>query len=58
MSEVSRILCTIDQGDSHAGARLLQLYDKLRKPAAAKLAHEIVKARVFGGLSVEEAALP
>ena len=41
MSEVTRILSAIDQGDPHAAAQLLPLvYDELRKLAAAKLAHE------------------
>src|SRR5262245_36639627 len=41
MSEVTRILSAIDEGDPHAAAPLLPLvYDELRKLAAAKLAHE------------------
>ena len=41
MSDVTRILEAIDQGDPHAAAQLLPLvYDELRKLAAAKLAHE------------------
>jgi RNA polymerase sigma factor (TIGR02999 family) len=41
MSEVSRILSAIDQGDPQAASRLLPLvYDELRKLAAAKLAQE------------------
>ena len=41
MSEVTRILSAIDQGDPHAAAELLPLvYDELRKLAAAKLAQE------------------
>jgi RNA polymerase sigma factor (TIGR02999 family) len=41
MSEVTRILEAIDQGDPQAAAQLLPLvYDELRKLAAAKLAHE------------------
>ena len=41
MSEVTRILSAIDQGDPHAAEQLLPLvYDELRKLAAAKLAHE------------------
>jgi RNA polymerase sigma factor (TIGR02999 family) len=41
MSEVTRILSAIDQGDLHAAEQLLPLvYDELRKLAAAKLAHE------------------
>jgi RNA polymerase sigma factor (TIGR02999 family) len=41
MSEVTRILDQIQQGDPHAAAQLLPLvYDELRKLAAAKLAQE------------------
>jgi RNA polymerase sigma factor (TIGR02999 family) len=41
MSEVTRILSGIDQGDPHAVEQLLPLvYDELRKLAAQKLAHE------------------
>jgi RNA polymerase sigma factor (TIGR02999 family) len=41
MSEVTRILSAIEQGDAHAAGRLLPLvYDELRKLAAQKLAHE------------------
>src|SRR6266849_10669985 len=41
MSEVTRILSAIDQGDPHAADQLLSLvYDELRKLAAQKLAHE------------------
>jgi RNA polymerase sigma factor (TIGR02999 family) len=41
MSEVTRILSAIDQGDPHAAEQLLPLvYDELRKLAAHKLAHE------------------
>jgi RNA polymerase sigma factor (TIGR02999 family) len=41
MSEVTRILSAIEQGDSHAADRLLPLvYDELRKLAARKLAQE------------------
>jgi RNA polymerase sigma factor (TIGR02999 family) len=41
MSEVTRILSAIDQGDSHAAEQLLPLiHDELRKLAAQKLAHE------------------
>jgi RNA polymerase sigma factor (TIGR02999 family) len=41
MSDVTRILEAIDQGDAHAADQLLPLvYDELRKLAAAKLAHE------------------
>jgi RNA polymerase sigma factor (TIGR02999 family) len=41
MSEVTRILSAIDQGDPQAASQLLPLvYDELRKLAAHKLAHE------------------
>jgi RNA polymerase sigma factor (TIGR02999 family) len=41
MSDVTRILSQIDQGDANAAEELLPLvYDELRKLAAAKLAHE------------------
>src|SRR5947209_2576495 len=41
MSNVTRILRDIEQGDPHAAEQLLLLvYDELRKLAAQKLAHE------------------
>jgi hypothetical protein len=41
MSELTRILSAIDQGDPHAASQLLPMvYDELRKLAAQKLAHE------------------
>jgi RNA polymerase sigma factor (TIGR02999 family) len=41
MTEVTRILSAIDQGDPQAAQQLLPLvYDELRKLAARKLAHE------------------
>ena len=41
MSDVTRILSQIEQGDPQAAAKLLPLvYDELRKLAAAKLARE------------------
>ena len=41
MSDVTRILSAIEQGDSHAAEQLLPLvYDELRKLAAARLARE------------------
>ncbi len=41
MSDVTRILSAIEQGDPHAAEQLLPLvYDELRKLAAAKLARE------------------
>jgi RNA polymerase sigma factor (TIGR02999 family) len=43
MSEVTRILSAIEQGDPHAAEQLLPLvYDELRRLAAEKLAHEKV----------------
>jgi RNA polymerase sigma factor (TIGR02999 family) len=41
MSEVTRILSAVEQGDPHAAERLLPLvYDELRKLAAQKMARE------------------
>jgi RNA polymerase sigma factor (TIGR02999 family) len=41
MTEVTRILSAIEQGDSHAADQLLPLiYDELRRLAAQKLTHE------------------
>jgi RNA polymerase sigma factor (TIGR02999 family) len=41
MSEVTRILSAIEQGDAHAAEQLLPLvYDELRRLAATKLAQE------------------
>lgn len=41
MSDVTRILSAIDQGDTHAAEQLLPLvYDELRKLAAHKMANE------------------
>jgi hypothetical protein len=41
MSEVTRILSAIEQGDAQAAAQLLPLvYDELRKLAAQRLAQE------------------
>jgi len=41
MSDVTRILSAIEQGDPQAAAQLLpQVYDELKKLAAARLAHE------------------
>jgi RNA polymerase sigma factor (TIGR02999 family) len=41
MSDVTRILSSIEQGDPHAAEQLLPLvYDELRKLAAEKMAHE------------------
>src|SRR5262245_9090132 len=41
MSEVTRILSAIEQGDPHAAEKLLPLvYDELRQLAASRLSHE------------------
>src|SRR5215510_8584958 len=41
MSEVTRILCAIEQGDPHAAEQLLPLvYEELRQLAAQRLAQE------------------
>jgi RNA polymerase sigma factor (TIGR02999 family) len=41
MSDVTRILSAIEQGDPHAASQLLPLvYDELRKLAAERMAHE------------------
>jgi RNA polymerase sigma factor (TIGR02999 family) len=41
MSEVTRILCAIEQGEPHAAEQLLPLvYDELRRLAAHKMAQE------------------
>ena len=41
MTEVTRILSAIDQGDAQAAEQLLPLvYDELRRLAAQKLSHE------------------
>src|SRR5215468_1416874 len=41
MTDVTRILSAIEQGDPHAAEQLLPLvYDELRRLAAQKLAHE------------------
>ena len=41
MSNVTRILSDIEQGDPDAAEQLLPLvYDELRKPATAKMAQE------------------
>ena len=51
MSEVTRILSAIEQGDPHAAERLLPLVcDELRKLAAAKLAQEKPGQTLLGRL--------
>ena len=50
MSDVTRILSQIEQGDPQAAEMLLPLvYDELRKLAAVKLALEKPDAAEFGG---------
>src|SRR5437879_4497609 len=52
MTEVTRILSAIEQGDPHAAEQLLPLvYDELRRLAAQKLAHE------KGGQTLQATAL-
>jgi RNA polymerase sigma factor (TIGR02999 family) len=56
MSDVTRILSAIDQGDPHAAEQLLPLvYDELRKLAAAKLAQERPGQTLEGTALVHEA---
>ncbi len=58
MSEVSRILSAIEQGDVHAAAQLLPLvYEELRKLAAQKLAHEAPGQTLQATALVHEAYL-
>jgi len=41
MSDVTHVLCAIEQGDPHAAEQLLPLvYDELRQLAAQRLAQE------------------
>jgi len=50
MSDVTRILSQIEQGDPQATEQLLPLgYEELRKLAAVKLAQEKPDAAEFGG---------
>src|SRR5688572_3848659 len=56
MSEVTRILSAIEQGDPHAAEQLLPLvYDGLRKLAAQKLAQEAVGQTLQATALVHEA---
>src|SRR5882724_9588752 len=56
MSDVTRILSAIEQGDSQAAADLLPLvYDELRKLAAQKMAHEAAGQTLQGTALVHEA---
>ncbi len=58
MSEVTRILSAIDQGDPQAAEQLLPLvYDELRKLAAEKLAHEQTGQTLQATALVHEAYL-
>ena len=58
MSEVTRILSAIEQGDTHAAAQLLPLvYDELRKLAASKLAQEKAGQTLQATALVHEAYL-
>jgi RNA polymerase sigma factor (TIGR02999 family) len=58
MSDVTRILDAIGQGDSHAAAELLPLvYDELRRLAAQKLAHEAPGQTLDATALVHEAYL-
>jgi RNA polymerase sigma factor (TIGR02999 family) len=58
MSEVTRILSAIEQGDSQASAQLLPLvYDELRMLAAQKMAHEVPGQTLQATALVHEAYL-
>ena len=58
MSEVTRILSAIEQGDPHAAEQLLPLvYDELRKLAAQRLAHEAPGQTLQATALVHEAYL-
>ncbi len=58
MSDVTRILSAIEEGDPHAGEQLLPLvYDQLRKLAAQKLAQEKPGQTLQGTALVHEAYL-
>jgi RNA polymerase sigma factor (TIGR02999 family) len=58
MSEVTRILSAIEQGDSHAAEKLLPLvYDELRKLAAHKMAQEAPGQTLQATALVHEAYL-
>lgn len=58
MSEVTRILCAIENGDPRAADELLPLvYDELRKLAAQKMAHEAAGQTVQATGLVHEAYL-
>jgi len=58
MSEVTRILAAINQGDRHAAEQLLPLvYDELRKLAGQMLAHEVPGQTLQATALVHEAYL-
>jgi RNA polymerase sigma factor (TIGR02999 family) len=58
MTDVTRILSAIEQGDQHAAARLLPLvYDELRRLAAQKLANEAPGQTLQATALVHEAYL-
>src|SRR4051794_9463297 len=58
MSEVTRILSAIEQGDPHAAEQLLPLvYDELRKLAAQKMAQEAPGQTLQATAVVHEAYL-
>src|SRR5437763_16530358 len=58
MSEVTRILSAIEQGDPHAARQLLPLvYEELRRLAAQKLAHEATGQTLDATALVHEAYL-
>jgi RNA polymerase sigma factor (TIGR02999 family) len=58
MSEVTRILNALDQGDPHAADQLLPLvYDELRRLAAQKMAHEAPGQTLQATALVHEAYL-
>jgi RNA polymerase sigma factor (TIGR02999 family) len=58
MSELTRILSAIEQGDPHAAGQLLPLvYDELRQLAAHKLAHETPGQTLQATALVHEAYL-
>jgi RNA polymerase sigma factor (TIGR02999 family) len=58
MSDVTRILSAVEQGDAHAAAQLLPLvYDQLRRLAAQKLAREKTGQTLQATALVHEAYL-
>jgi len=58
MSEVTRVLSAIEQGDPHAADQLLPLvYDELRQLAAQRLAHEMPGQTLQATALVHEAYL-